>query len=303
MKGDIWDLLQAASNIASGSATGNVDAAAWVLRKAGLPIPPNALGTSKWAEEIGLTRPVREGLPKMAGESLGLLSPIVASARAPQIAAGLLTAGDNLAAPVAAGMGRGQRGHVGIAAPEEARIARMVEQGYTPGFWRGGKTVADGPHYTPDMAAAVSFGKRSAGDAADVREYAIRLGNSLDFSKRYTAGQLRSLRDVLKKDYGSKYADELLDVPSDYGGAAPGAAIYQIAEQLSGGNAAAALRAAGFDTINAGQEVVTLHRAGLIRDAKRALFDPKNRLSADPFAAVGAGAIGLGLLDQLADDK
>lgn len=91
MKGDIWDLLQAASNIASGSVTGNVDAAAWVLRKAGLPIPPNALGTSKWAEEIGLTRPVKDGLPKMAGESLGLLSPIVASAQWPyQAKRGLL---------------------------------------------------------------------------------------------------------------------------------------------------------------------------------------------------------------------
>lgn len=178
------------------------------------------------------------------------------------------------------------------------RLARMAEQGYTRGFWRGGKSVADGPFYTPDQSAARDFGKRAAGDAADVREYAVRLGNSLDFSKRYGPEDLTALRDVLKRDYGSKYADDLLSIPGDYGGRAPGAAIYQITETLSGGNARDALRAAGFDTINAGQEVVALHNRGVVRDAERALFDPQKRFDPSPFAAIGGLGLGLGLFNQ-----
>lgn len=197
---------------------------------------------------------------------------------------------------------RGQAGAV-LADSEAARLERMRQQGFEPGWWRGGKSVADGSYYTPDKKAAEEFATRH-GANADVREYAISPGNQFDLARTYGPEDLTSLRDVLKNDYGSKYADELLSVPGDFlGGRAPGGHIYQAVEQLSGGNGNAALKAAGFDTLNAGQELVVLNRAGTVRDKNLARFDPNKRFSPDPFAAVAGGGVGLGLLNQAADDK
>ena len=192
----------------------------------------------------------------------------------------------------------GRVAKVAPAVDEAARLRRMTEQGFEPGWWRGGRSVADGPHYTPDRAAAEAFAARH-GPAADVREYAISAGNQFDLARTYGPEDLKKLRDVLKDQYGSKYADELLSIPSDFrNGRAPGGHIYQAVEQLSGGNGKDALKAAGFDTLNAGQELIVLNRAGTVRDKNLARFDPKKRLSADPFAAIAGGAIGLGLLNQ-----
>lgn len=179
---------------------------------------------------------------------------------------------------------------------EAARMQRAAQQGFEGGWWRGGKSVADGPHYTPDKTAAMDFGKRH-GPAADVREYAINPGNQFSLAKTYAPADLNVLRDVLRRDYGAKNADELLSIPSDFkGGRAPGGHIWQAVEYLSGGNGKDALKAAGFDTINAGQELIVLNKAGTVRAKDSARFDPKQRFSADPFAAFAGSAVGLGLL-------
>ena len=198
-----------------------------------------------------------------------------------------------------AGMVKAASGAVG----EAARLGRMREQGYEDGWYRGGREIADGPFYTPDREAAEGFAKRW-GDKGSVREYAINPGRPFDLGKTYSPSDLMKLRDVLKDQYGSKYADDLLSIPTDFrGGRAPGAHIYQAVEQLTGGNARDALKAAGFDTLNAGQELVVLNAAGTVRDKALAGFDPKRRLSADPLASVGLGGVGLGLLGYSADDK
>lgn len=85
----LLDFLQAASNAIAGNVTGPVDLLSAGLRYAGLPIPQNPVGGSQWAKDKGLMRDVPQSASSLAGETLGLLSPL-AAARAPQIARGLL---------------------------------------------------------------------------------------------------------------------------------------------------------------------------------------------------------------------
>lgn len=70
------DLLQGASNAAASSISGPVDGIAWLLRKAGLPVPQNALGGSKWMAEQGLTKQPQNALAGLAGETLGMVGPL-----------------------------------------------------------------------------------------------------------------------------------------------------------------------------------------------------------------------------------
>ena len=94
----LLDFLQSASNAAASNVSGPVDGIAWLLRKAGIPVN-EPVGGSAWMERQGLTRPVQQSAASLAGESVGLLAPIVAAAKAPQIAKGLLQVGENAAAP------------------------------------------------------------------------------------------------------------------------------------------------------------------------------------------------------------
>lgn len=116
------------SNTAADTVSAPVDGIAWLLRAAGIPVPQNAIGSSAWMAQHGLTAPVQPGASKVAGETLGLLSPVVAAAKAPQIARGLLQGADNLLAPSTQGAMR-QRG----ALISDNRLNAMKlakEQGY-----------------------------------------------------------------------------------------------------------------------------------------------------------------------------
>ena len=75
------DTAQSASNTVADTAAVPVDAIAYALRKAGLDIQDPVLG-SQWMEEQGLTAPVQQGLPKMAGEFLGNAIPALGFAKA-----------------------------------------------------------------------------------------------------------------------------------------------------------------------------------------------------------------------------
>lgn len=105
----LLDFLQAASNSAASNVSGPVDGLAWLLRKAGIDVG-EPVGGSAWMERQGLTRPVKQSGASLAGETAGLLAPIAAAAKAPQIAKGLLQMGENAAAPRSAGMAASQRG-------------------------------------------------------------------------------------------------------------------------------------------------------------------------------------------------
>ena len=95
----LLDFLQSASNTAAGNVSAPVDGIAWLLRKAGVPVGDSPVGGSDWMEKQGLTRPVQQSAASLAGETVGLLGPMVAAAKAPQIAGGLLQAADNASIP------------------------------------------------------------------------------------------------------------------------------------------------------------------------------------------------------------
>ena len=92
-------VAQGASNTAASNVSAPIDAMAWLLRKGGLPIPQNPVGGSDWMAQRGLTAEPQNRLAGLLGEGFGGVAPIVAAAKAPQIAGGLLKMGENAAAP------------------------------------------------------------------------------------------------------------------------------------------------------------------------------------------------------------
>lgn len=99
----LLDFLQGASNAAAGTVSGPVDLISWLIRKGGGGgiIGDAPVGSSAWMAQKGLTRPT-QGMAGLLGEAAGLSLPIVASAKAPQIASGLLQMQANAAAPTSA---------------------------------------------------------------------------------------------------------------------------------------------------------------------------------------------------------
>tara|TARA_R110000868_G_scaffold391708_1_gene661957 strand:+ start:42 stop:1250 length:1209 start_codon:yes stop_codon:yes gene_type:complete len=95
----LLDILQGASNAAASNISAPVDGLAWLLRKAGLPIPDAPIGGSDWMASKGLTAKPQNYLAGLLGESVGGVAPIVAAAKAPQIARGLLQVEANAMAP------------------------------------------------------------------------------------------------------------------------------------------------------------------------------------------------------------
>jgi len=92
------DFLQGASNAAASNVSGPVDLLALALRKMGFPVPEDPVLGAKWMADRGITAQPQNRVAGMLGETAGLVAPIAAAARAPQIASGMLQAGENLAA-------------------------------------------------------------------------------------------------------------------------------------------------------------------------------------------------------------
>ena len=94
----LLDFTQAASNAVASNVSGPVDLLALALRKLGVPVPEDPIAGAAWMEKNGFTKHVKQGASQVLGETAGLLAPMGIAAKAPQIAKGLLQAGDNLAA-------------------------------------------------------------------------------------------------------------------------------------------------------------------------------------------------------------
>ena len=90
---------QGASNSAASTVTGPVDMLAWLLRKGGVPVGDTPIGGEAWMRQKGLMATPENRLAGLLGEGAGLAAPIVAAAKAPEIAGGLLQMGRNLATP------------------------------------------------------------------------------------------------------------------------------------------------------------------------------------------------------------
>lgn len=93
------DFGQSASNTVADTVAAPVDMIAAGLRYGGLPIPSDHVGGSQWMRNQGFTAEVAPGMVKTAGEAAGMILPMVAAAKAPQIAAGMNQMASNLAKP------------------------------------------------------------------------------------------------------------------------------------------------------------------------------------------------------------
>lgn len=96
---DFVSFLQGASNSAASNLSAPVDGINWLLGKAGLPVSKTPVGGSDWLRQAGFTAEPKNRNAGLLGEAVGGVMPIVAAAKAPQIAAGLNQAGRNLSAP------------------------------------------------------------------------------------------------------------------------------------------------------------------------------------------------------------
>lgn len=93
------DVAQGASNAVASNVSAPVDLLAWLLRKGGVPMPSNPVGGSDWMAQKGLTREPQNRNAGLVGEFAGLTGPMVAAAKAPQLARGLLQMGENAMVP------------------------------------------------------------------------------------------------------------------------------------------------------------------------------------------------------------
>lgn len=69
------NFAQSANNTVAENVSVPVDAIAWALRKTGIPVNKPMLG-SDWMREKGLTKDVEQGGAQLAGETVGMLSPL-----------------------------------------------------------------------------------------------------------------------------------------------------------------------------------------------------------------------------------
>ena len=95
----ILDFLQGASNSAASNVSAPIDGLNWLLRKAGMPVSEKPFLGSDWMAEKGLTVQPQNRNAGLLGEAIGGVLPIVAAAKAPQIAKGLLQAESNAMNP------------------------------------------------------------------------------------------------------------------------------------------------------------------------------------------------------------
>jgi hypothetical protein len=150
------DTVQSASNTVASGVSAPVDLIAAGLRKVGLPIPQAPVGGSQWMENMGLTVPVEDGIPKLAGETLGMIVPMAATAKAPQIAAAANRGLENLAAP------------------------RTLN---TPGY--GGQRGAIVWHGSPHKFDAFDASKIGTGEGAQAYGHGMYFAESPDVAKGY----------------------------------------------------------------------------------------------------------------------
>lgn len=124
LKNGLFDLGKGASRSAGQMVTGGVDLMSLLLSPLGYNNPA-PVGSTAWAEQKGMI-PKAEYTNRLAGllgEGLGGVAPMVAQAKAPQIANGLLTIADNAAksSPMNA-LSRKQAGAINVGGAQQYGI-------------------------------------------------------------------------------------------------------------------------------------------------------------------------------------
>lgn len=206
------DTVQSASNSVAGGVSAPVDLIAAGLRKVGLPIPQAPVGGSQWMENMGLTVPVEDGIPKLAGETLGMIVPMAATAKAPQIAAAANRGLENLAAPRTLntpGYG-GQRGAIvwhGSPHKFDAFDASKIGTGEGAQAYGHGIYTAE----APDVAKQYAEKVKDMGTIKQINSEMSKLAKIMDEDS--IAGQYRNFKTSAGKEAQKRY-DELMNIRS-----------------------------------------------------------------------------------------
>ena len=206
------DTVQSASNTVASGVSAPVDLIAAGLRKVGLPIPQAPVGGSQWMENMGLTVPVEDGIPKLAGETLGMIVPMAATAKAPQIAAAANRGLENLAAPRTLntpGYG-GQRGAIvwhGSPHKFDAFDASKIGTGEGAQAYGHGIYTAE----APDVAKQYAEKVKDMGTIKQINSEMSKLAKIMDEDS--IAGQYRNFKTSAGKEAQKRY-DELMNIRS-----------------------------------------------------------------------------------------
>lgn len=234
MNNDIISFLQGMSNSAAGTVTAPVDGIAWLLRKAGVPIPAAPVGGSDWMEQKGLLAQPKSRNAGLLGEAIGGVTPIVAAAKAPQIARGLLQMGENAAKPSTL-RNVSQRGIFGgelAQTADKAALSKAKELEKAgaeqraiwkeTGWFKGG----DGKwRFEIDDSAAAIRTKNTSDpsmfadmmDEAAARQSGVSLGQAVDHPQLFKAyPSLSAERFSVGGPAGGSYGDKMLRVADPY---------------------------------------------------------------------------------------
>jgi hypothetical protein len=294
----LLDFLQGASNSAASNVSAPIDGINWLLRKAGLPVSEKPFLGSDWMAAQGLTREPQNRNMGLLGEAIGGVLPMVAAAKAPQIARGLLQGAENMAAPR---MLNPQAGAIGPGISDAERAARMESMGMERGWYRGGDAPnaagnRTGPWYTQDAEEAAGYAKRTS--AKDVREYALPQKGFLQASGGYPSKLAHDVAKIVSSESYGKDGAYLAKQLQSYGPNEPvsGAAIWQSLESRFGNDGAAeVLQKLGFNGakgITGGPEAYVFKSAP-VRDANKAAFISANRGNDDIFGKASLPFLGL----------
>lgn len=302
----VHSFAQGASNGVAGSLTGPVDGLAWLLRKAGVPMPDAPMGGSDWMRNNGLMQEPKERMAGLLGEGVGSALPAVIAGKAPQIAQGLLQMEANAMAQRTLNP---QAGKV-LAG---GRAEKMAAMDMEPGWFRGGAKINDGrrsgPWYTQDAEEAANYAKRFGADS-DLREYAIPKSGFLNAQSGYSHKLPNDVARVLDDPYfgapGASLAKELRTFGPGEG--VTGGQLWQALESRFGNDGAAEVlqRLGSFKGVKGvtGGPEAYVFKGAPVRDANKAAFDPSKYSVDDIYGkatlpmlgAVGGTALGAGYL-------
>lgn len=205
----LLDFLQAASNAVASNVSGPVDGLSWLLRKAGVPVPEAPVGGTDWMERQGLLRQVQPSAASVAGETVGLLSPTLLAAKAPQVAKGLLQAADNAAAPRTLRADKGAIVYHGSPHKFDAFDSSKIGTGEGAQAYGHGLYLAENPQVAQGYKDALSgLQALASGNKTNKGDIASRLSNMFGGMGDEWSRNGRNIDDIAKRlSKGSEAVD------------------------------------------------------------------------------------------------
>ena len=193
---------QGASNAAASTVTGPVDMLAWLLRKGGVDVGDAPIGGEQWMRNKGLMATPENRLAGLLGEGAGLAAPIVAAAKAPEIAGGLLQMGRNLATPQTMNKQTGAIVYHGSPHKFDKFDSSKIGTG------EGAQAYGHGLYFaeSPDVAKTYAIDQRgqSAGDMAE--RYLKNFGNK-ESALQAAEARLAKVTEEFKPEFVQPYRD------------------------------------------------------------------------------------------------